>query len=199
MPTDLRKRLQKFLNNIYRIIERNAIDINAAADIVDSMLSTINIAKYWDEMNLLLELDCVKSLDLRDSRKLIRDIKAGKRSDDIKDFFSLHIPDHDISRELISKQSALASKYPSLGLDYAEDWNLKTCLSEAIRKKPVKGNGMLSLINEDDDYFIRKYLVIYEPQGFSQRLNGDIKKYSKAIGKITIGLNTSYPSKYQTQ
>ena len=64
MPPDLRKRLQKFLNNIYRVIERNAIDINAAADIVDKNLSTIKIAKYWDEMNLFLELDCVKSLDL---------------------------------------------------------------------------------------------------------------------------------------
>ena len=88
----------------------------------------------------------------------------------------------------MSKQSALASKYPSL--DHPENWNLKTCLLEAIRKKPQKGNGMLSLINEDPDYFIRKCLAIYEPQGFSQRLNGDINKYSKDKEEITMGLNS---------
>ena len=99
LPSDLKKRLESSLTRIFNITNYNLELKVHGYSTLRKMLERIKPIKYWDKLNLLLELTCVKKLKLGLSRKLIRDIKAAR---ELKT--SMNIPGHS-SMPLISMVS----------------------------------------------------------------------------------------------
>lgn len=152
---------------------------NSIKEILLQILSNVKRPQYWDNLNMILELTCVKKLRQNHSRKLIRDIQLGKKYADIAEFIKKHISEDVLTMELQEKREYFKGKYETLADCEIENWDWSTCIEEAINKKPIKQDGIMTLLAENAEFFIKKTLLVNDCNCNIQKLCGQIKDYSK--------------------
>lgn len=180
LPRDILFSFYELIEFINKPCNFTQIELDKLKNQLTEIVHSIN---YWEFLNLLLELYCIRKLSVKENKSIIKSFK--QKNPDEKDILELFenygILDDDIMNDPKIREEELGNKYKSIlnEDDTLSEWPISTWVIQVLTDKMKTNHSFFKLLDKDENYFINKFFTLKDPISKKTIIDDPILSYQR--------------------